>query len=79
MLEYKCLSIPKFWDVLHTDRYVKVALSVFNLEGAMGPLTLFSIKWPLATAEWAIFNIVWMGKYLTVFYFRLKSNDGDPF
>ena len=33
-------------------------VTVFNLEGAMGTLDPFLIKWPLAKARVAIFNIM---------------------
>ena len=41
-------------------------------------VTPYFIKWPLARLEWAILNIMWMGKYRAVFYFQLKSNEKDP-
>ena len=52
--------------------------SVFNLEGAMGPLVPFSSNGPLVKLELAILYLMWIGKYWAVYYFHLKFNRNDP-
>ena len=54
---------------------------MFNLEGATPPRghwPPFSSNDPLVKLVWAIFYIMWLGKYWAVCYFHLKSNENDP-
>ena len=53
-------------------------LPVFILEGAMGPLTPFWIKWPLVKARLGHLYHYVNGEILDSVLFHLKSNENGP-